>query len=250
LPKFAKYLLVRNNNMPSEETKQIEELKIDLLTLTSHQLKTPMGIIRGYATLLREGFYGPLSPEVKEILSKIEFGTEEVIMLVDNIIELRKVEDGRVVYQKESIDFMAIARQASEEMGHMAMSCGLNLDFSGPDHEVMVLGDAQKLRHIIQNLIDNAVKYTKKGSISVTVNEKGKQVILSVADTGIGIASEVIPKLFQKFFRDEHLVKEIKGTGMGLYIARLFIEEHGGKIWVESDGEDKGSTFYISLPRE
>jgi signal transduction histidine kinase len=236
--------------MPSEETKQIEELKIDLLTLTSHQLKTPMGIIRGYATLLREGFYGPLSPEVKEILSKIEFGTEEVIMLVDNIIELRKVEDGRVVYQKESIDFMAIARQASEEMGHMAMSCGLNLDFSGPDHEVMVLGDAQKLRHIIQNLIDNAVKYTKKGSISVTVNEKGKQVILSVADTGIGIASEVIPKLFQKFFRDEHLVKEIKGTGMGLYIARLFIEEHGGKIWVESDGEDKGSTFYISLPRE
>jgi two-component system phosphate regulon sensor histidine kinase PhoR len=236
--------------MPSEEKKEIEELKLDLLVLTSHQLKTPMGIIRGYATLLREGFYGPLSSEVKEILSKIEFGTEEVIMLVDNIIELRKVEDGRVYYQKEHADFMAIARQASEEMGHMAMSCGLNLDFSGPDHEIMVYGDVQKLRHIVQNLIDNAVKYTKKGSISVKVEEKKNDVVLSVADTGIGISAKVIPKLFQQFFRDEHVVQDIKGTGMGLYIARIFMEAHGGKIWVESDGEGKGSTFYISLPKE
>jgi signal transduction histidine kinase len=183
------------------------------------------------------------------VLSKIEFGTEEVVLLVDNIIDLRKVEEGRLQYQMEDIDFVKISRQTCEEMGHMAMSSGLNLNFSGPDSPLMIHGDAQKLQHVIQNLIDNAVKYTKKGFVSIKVYEKDGAAMLSVTDSGIGISAHVIPLLFKEFSRDERIETEIYGTGMGLFIAKIFTEAHKGKIWVESEGENKGSTFYLSIPK-
>ncbi len=244
--------LKRVNKKLREEKEKLEEanhFKMHLLSLTSHQVKTPLGIIRGYATLLREGFYGQMADQQKEILSKMEFQTEDVVNLIDNLIDLRKVEEGRIQYQMDRCDFAQLARQAAEEMGHMAMSKGLNLSFSGPAGKVMIYGDEQKLRHVIQNLIDNAVKYTEKGSIAVKVWEKGKEVILSVTDSGFGISRKVIPLLFEEFVRDERL-KKIRGSGMGLHIAKIFVEEHHGKIWVESDGEGKGSTFYVSLPEE
>ena len=109
-------------------------------------------------------------------------------------------------------------------------------------------GDDEKLYQVIQNFIDNAVKYTKKGSIAVTVEEKNGEVVLSVEDSGMGIESKVIPLLFHEFVRDKNIAKEIHGTGMGLYIARTFVEAQGGKVWVESPGLGKGSTFYLSLP--
>lgn len=227
-----------------------DHLKVHLLALTSHQLKTPMGIIRGYTTLLREGYYGPLSDEVKEVLSKIEFSTEEVVALVDKIIDIRKIEEGKIEYEIDAVDFAQTARRAAEEMGHMALSHGLNLSFSGPDHAVMVRADEEKLYQVIQNLIDNAVKYTSKGSITVTAEERGDDIVLSVKDSGMGIPADVIPQLFQEFVRDKKVAKEIQGTGLGLYVARIFMEAQGGKIWVESEGRGKGSTFSISLPVE
>jgi signal transduction histidine kinase len=165
------------------------------------------------------------------------------------LIDLRKVEEGRIRYQMDHCDFAQLARQAAQEMGHMAMSKGLNLSFSGPTGRVMVYGDEQKLRHVIQNLIDNAVKYTEKGSIAVKVENKGAAVLLSVTDSGFGISHKIIPLLFEEYVRDERL-KKIRGSGMGLHIAKIFVEEHGGKIWAESGGEGKGSTFYVSLPKE
>jgi len=232
-----------------EKLEELNHFKTHLLSLTSHQVKTPLGIIRGYATLLREGFYGPVADQQKEILSKMEFCTEDVVNLVDNLIDLRKVEEGRIQYQMNRCDFSQLVRQAAQEMGHMAMGKGLNLSFSAPSTPVMVYGDEQKLRHVVQNLIDNAVKYTEKGSIAVKVEDKGPAVLLSVADSGFGIPHKVIPLLFEEFVRDERL-KQIRGSGMGLHIAKIFIEEHHGKIWAESRGEGKGSTFYVSLPKE
>ncbi|HUC01705.1 MAG TPA: HAMP domain-containing sensor histidine kinase [Candidatus Paceibacterota bacterium] len=232
----------------NEKVKELAHLSTHLLALTSHQLKTPMGIIRGYTTLLREGFYGPLNDDVKEVLSKIEFNTEAVVALVDKITDLRKIEEDKIEYEIERLDFVQVGRRAAEEMGHMALSHRLDLSFSGPDHPVIVRGDEQKLYEVIQNLIDNAVKYTAKGSIKVTVEEKDADVVLSVADSGMGIAKKIIPLLFQEFVRDKDIAKEIRGTGIGLYVARIFMEAQGGKIWVESEGPDKGATFSISLP--
>ncbi len=240
------------NRKLREEKEKFEEanhFKMHLLSLTSHQVKTPLGIIRGYATLLREGFYGEVNDRQKEVLSKLEFATEDVVTLVDNLIDLRKVEEGRIRYQMARCDFAKLARQAAEEMGHMAMSKGLNLSFAGPSDKVMIYGDEQKLRHVVQNLIDNAIKYTERGSIAVKVEDKGNAVTLSVADSGLGIPHRVIPLLFEEYVRDERL-KQIRGSGMGLHIAKIFVEAHQGKIWAESRGEGKGSTFYVALPKE
>ena len=233
-----------------EKLDELNHFKTHLLALTSHQIKTPLGIIRGYATLLREGFYGPATDQQKEILSKIEFCTEDILTLVDNIIDLRKIEEGRLQYQMANFDFIKVARQAAQEMGHMAMSKGLDLSFSGPTDPITIHGDEQKMRHVIQNLIDNAVKYTEKGFIAVTVTEESDNVLLAVADSGMGVAHKLMPSLFEEFVRGDHIKSEIKGSGMGLHIAKIFVEAHHGKIWVESEGVDKGATFYVSLPKE
>lgn len=131
----------------------------------------------------------------------------------------------------------------------MAMAKGLNLSFEGPTEKMMIYGDEQKLRHVVQNLIDNAVKYTEHGSIAVKLEDKGNAVILAVADSGLGIPHKVLPLLFEEYVRDERL-RQIRGSGMGLHIARIFVEAHQGKIWAESRGEGKGSTFYVALPKE
>lgn len=239
-----------NKDNEKEKEKTAAHLNAHLLALTSHQLKTPMGIIRGYTTLLREGYYGPLNDQVKEILSKIEFSTEEVVALVDKIIDIRKIEEGKIEYEIKTMDFVQMARRATEEMGHMALSRGLDLSFSAPDHGIRVRGDEEKLYQVVQNLIDNAVKYTAKGSVAVAVKKKNDDVVLSVTDSGAGIPADVVPQLFQEFIRDKKVANEIRGTGVGLYVARLFMEAQGGKIWVESEGRGKGSTFFISLPVE
>jgi len=207
--------------------------KMHLLTLTSHQMKTPLGIIRGYTALLREGFYGEIDPRAKEVVA---------------MIDLRKAEEGRIEYQMQNLDFVKLARQAAEELGHMATSKGLNLSFEGPEGEIMIYGDEQKLRHVIQNLVDNAVKYTEKGFIHVKLEKKDDAALFSVADSGIGIPADVKPFLFEEFIRDERVKREIRGTGLGLHVAKVFTEAQQGKIWAESDGEGKGSTFYVSIP--
>lgn len=244
--------LQKLNKELEEDKAKLDDLnhfKTHLLALTSHQMKTPLGIIRGYTALLRDGFYGEMDGRAKEIVAKIEFAAEDLVNLVNNVIDLRKVEEGRIEYQMENIDFVKVARQAAEELGHMATSKGLNLAFEGPDKEIIIYGDGQKLRHVIQNLIDNAVKYTEKGFVRVKVEEKDGNVVLSVTDSGIGIPANVQPFLFEEFIRDERVKRDIRGSGLGLHVAKIFVEAHKGKVWVESEGEGKGSTFFVSIPK-
>lgn len=236
----------------AEDNAKLEALnhfKTHLLALTSHQMKTPLGIIRGYTSLLRDGFYGEIDPRAHEIIGKIELAAEDLVTLVDNVIDLRKVEEGRIEYQMEEVDFVKLARQAAEELGHMATSKGLNLGLEAPEKEITVYGDEQKLRHVIQNLVDNAVKYTEKGFVNVRVEEKDGNAVFSVQDSGIGIPAGVQPFLFEEFIRDERVKSEIRGSGLGLHIAKIFVEAHKGTIGVASEGEGKGSTFFISIPK-
>lgn len=227
----------------------LNHFKSHLLALTSHQMKAPLGIIRGYTALLRDGYYGAMDERAKEIVAKIEFAAEDLVNLVDNVIDLRKVEEGRIEYQMENLDFVKLARHASDELGHQATSKGLNLSFEAPDKEILVYGDEQKLRHVIQNLVDNAVKYTEKGFVRVKVEEKGDDVVFSVTDSGIGIPPGVQPLLFEEFVRDERVKREIRGSGLGLHVSKIFVEAHKGKISATSEGEGKGSVFSFSVPR-
>jgi signal transduction histidine kinase len=226
-----------------------DHFKLHLLALTSHQLKTPLGIIRGYTALLRDGYYGEVDGRAKEVIAKIELAAEDLVNLVDNVIDLRKVEEGRVEYQMENIDFIKVARRSADELGHMAMAKGLNFSFEAPEKEVVIYGDEQKLRHVIQNLIDNAVKYTQAGVVRVKVEEKEKDIVFSVEDTGDGLPASTKKILFEESMDDERAKRELRGSGLGLHVAKLFVEAHQGKIWAESEGEGKGSKFSFSIPK-
>ncbi len=233
----------------NKKLKDLNHFKTHLLALTSHQMKAPLGIIRGYTALLRDGYYGEMDERAREVVAKIEFAAEDLVNLVDNVIDLRKIEEGRVEYQMQNIDFVKLARQAAEELGHLASSKGLNLEFHAPQKEIVIYGDEQKLQHVIKNLVDNAVKYTEKGFVKVNVGEKDGNIVLSVADSGIGVPKGVQPFLFEEFVRDERVKREIRGSGLGLHVAKMFVEAHDGKISVSSEGEGKGSVFSFSIPK-
>ncbi len=244
--------LTKLNNELAGTKKKLEELnhfKNHLLSLTSHQLRAPLAVIKGYATILKEGFYGEVNEKVRETLEKMEFAVDDLVNLVNNIIDLRKVEEGRIEYDFERVDLRRLAEDAVEGIHLLAIHKKLELAFAAPQHEIFVTADAQKLRHVVQNLVDNAIKYTPNGFVRAEIVEDGGEVIFRVKDSGIGIPPGVKPLLFEEFVRDERVKNDFKGSGLGLHIAKSIVEAHGGKIWAESDGEGKGSTFSFSLKK-
>jgi len=235
-----------------EARKKLEELnrfKNHLLSLASHEIKSPLSIIKGYATGLREGLYGQVGDKVKETLSRIEFSADELISLVDNIIDLRRIEEGRMKYEFSKTDLVGLSKDVVLAFEPVASGKKLNLSFKASARDIFVNADPTELKHAIQNLVDNAIKYTPKGFVKVEVSEGGSDAVFSVEDSGIGIPKNVSPLLFQEFVRDDRVRSEIRGSGIGLHITKSIIEAHDGKIWVKSGGEGKGSTFYFSLAK-
>lgn len=235
-----------------DKNKQLEDLgrfKSQLLSLASHQIRSPLGAIKGLLSLVVEGDYGPVGAKVKDVLGKVQHSADELISLINTLLDVRKVEEGRMEYQFEKVDVNKIISDVVDLMRPVAEAKKLELSLVLPEKELFVSADAEKFKQVIQNLIDNSIKYTPSGFIRIALKEQGDAAIFSVADSGLGISASLIPHLFEEFIRDERVKKEIRGTGLGLYIARKIVEAHGGRIWAESGGEGKGSTFYVILPR-
>jgi len=228
---------------------QLNHFKNHLLSLVSHDIKSPLGAIKGYATILREGLYGEVNDKIKETLAKIEFAADDLVNMVNNILDLRKIEEGRIEYKFAKMDFVPAAREVFESLKPIAAAKKLDMSFVSGEKEIFVSGDRGYLKHVVQNLIDNAVKYTPQGFIRVGLKAGGGKVILSVLDSGIGIKSGTTPLLFEEFVRDERVKQEIKGSGIGLHVAKSIVEAHGGKIWAESEGEGRGITFFVELEK-
>ena len=248
--------LERLNSQIQEKNAQLEELsrfKSELLSLASHQIKSPLAAIKGFASLIGDGSYGEVGDKVKETIGKIQRSADDLIGLINTLLDVRKVEEGKMEYKFERTDLNAIVGGIMELLKPLADTKKLEFTFASPGHEVWVNADSEKFKQVIQNLTDNSIKYTPSGFVHVKLEEVPspsgkKQAIVSVSDSGLGVAADLIPHLFEEFVRDERVKKEIRGTGLGLYIARKIAEAHGGKIWAESEGEGKGSTFSVSIP--
>ena len=132
-------------------------------------------------------------------------------------------------------------------MKPLASEKKLEFTLAAPAEKILVNADATKLKQVIQNVVDNAIKYTPQGYVKIAVEKKGSAVLFSVKDSGLGIPADLLPHLFEEFVRDEKVKQKILGTGLGLFIARKIVEAHGGRLWAESDGEGKGSSFYVEL---
>lgn len=244
LNKVSKDLAVAN-----KELKRLDESKSEFLSISSHQLRTPLTIIKGYSSMLMEGSFGKMSKPVKESMEKISVSTERLINLVESLLNISRIEAGRIEFTMEPVDLDAVAKAMVADFQDKAKARKLILKYSAEEKVPKVLADAQKIKDVVSNLIDNAIKYTKQGEIMVGLHQEGTSVVFASQDTGIGMDADDIGRLFNKFTRGKESNKvNTEGTGLGLYYARVLVENMGGRIWVESPGKGKGSKFSFSLP--
>ena len=228
--------------------KELDQLKSEFVSLATHQIRGPISAIKGYASMLLEGDYGAIEEKAREPIQTIADSSAALAGIVQDFLDVSRIEQGRMKYEFTVFDFGKLARSVAEELAPTIERKGLRVKLEIPDG-ITVHADAGKLRQVIENLVDNAHKYTPRGVITIAVTRRDGAVRLTVSDTGVGMRPEVLPKLFRKFSRAEDASKaNLHGTGLGLYVARQLIEAQGGKIWAESEGEGRGSTFTVELP--
>ncbi|MBN1485167.1 MAG: GAF domain-containing protein [Chloroflexia bacterium] len=226
--------------------KELDRVKSDFVATVSHDLRSPLTTVRGFADML--SILGPVTPEQQGAVDKIRRAVAQMNDLIGDLLDLGKIEAG-IDLEMEPCDIQEIAEEAIDSLQPRAelKQHQLRLDIQAPPPPVM--GNANRLRQALCNLVDNAIKYTPDGGlIQVRVGQQDQQVLIVVSDNGLGIAPQDQEQLFQKFYRvNTPQTENIPGTGLGLAMVRSIVEQHGGRIWVRSRlGE--GSTFTFSLP--
>ncbi len=231
------------------DLQKLDKAKSEFISIASHQLRTPLSIIKGLASMISEGSFGELNPKVKEQIDKIYESNERLNKLVDSLLDLSHIEGGKIHFDFTKVDFAQMVESVVEELKLNAQKKSLSLNLRKTEETFFVKADEQKLRQVVLNLVDNAIKYTSRGEIEVSLNKKDGFVFLKIKDTGIGMTGEEKKNLFQKFFRGANAPRlHTEGAGIGLYVAKKMIEEHQGEIWADSGGEGKGSAFFVKLP--
>ena len=241
-------ILTKELEAANEKLKDLDKLKSEFLSFASHQVKAPMAIVKGYAELIRDGSYGQVPEKVTETAGRIEESADRMIKLVEELLNLRKIEEGRVEYNFEIKDISGIVKNVTEELKTIADKKGIELNFESVESNLNARVDEGKFRQIVQNIIENSIKYTEKGWVRVELGKQNESAIITVSDSGIGMSRETIGQLFEQFHRGGGKTKLIRGTGLGLYIAQKMLLAHGGEIKAESEGDTKGSKFTIRIP--
>ena len=236
----------------NEKLKVFDMLKSKFLSLTSHQLRNPISVIKYCTSLFLEGEYGEISDLQKEQIVQMSQRAEDMNDDVDKYLTIAKIDQGGLAYNLAKLDLTELIKKMIEGQKIIAQNKGLSLSFeNNGQSQYFVNGDKIQLKQVIQILIDNAIKYTPKGWVKVDLskNKGNGKIRLAISDSGRGIKPEIIPTLFKEFSRGDVGKDHPDGSGIGLYSAREIIEKgHNGKIWVESEGDGKGSTFIIELP--
>lgn len=230
--------------------KQLEEMKLDFVSMAAHELRTPLTVIRGYAELLNTEIGDKLDPEHREHLHRLEYNASNLGTLIDNLLNVSRIERGSYKIEPAPLDLVSLVRNVVTDLSDQANSKGQTLMFTEPQEKYpSVLADQFRITQVMSNLINNAITYTPVGeSITVSIEKKDTHLAVSVKDTGIGIPKEAQSKLFTKFFRVNSVLEQgSKGTGLGLFISKSIIDMHKGTINVESE-IGKGSTFIFTLP--
>ena len=230
--------------------KTIEKMKSEFVSISAHQLRTPLSEIKWSLETLSNEKLGKLTEVQKEILEKAYSSNKRMLSLVDDLLDVVRIEEGTRLYKLAYTDLKEIVSSVVRVYQDKISKKQIKFEFQTPVKSLpKVKVDAEKIFLVIQNFLDNAIKYSfLSGAISISIVLKEKEVEVSVADAGIGIPKNEQQNIFEKFFRSKNAVKaEPGGNGLGLFIAKNIIEAHNGKIWFESQ-ENKGTTFYFSLP--
>ncbi|MBF05548.1 hypothetical protein CL644_02470 [bacterium] len=245
-------VLTKQLKKANDRLKELDRQKSEFLSIATHQLRGPLAGIRGHLSLIIDGSYGEISKKASEVIIKVFEASGTLAGTINDFLNVSRIEQGRMQYDKEHFSCSELVKDITEELQPVAQTRNLELEFIDKCRGTCgIYADKNKLRHIFTNLIDNAIKYTEKGWVKVTVydDEKEENIRVEVADSGIGISESEKEELFQKFVRARGAAGvNVNGTGLGLYVARQMVEAHMGKIWAESEGDSKGSTFIVELP--
>lgn len=239
-------------SLSNDKLRKLDAAKSEFISIASHQLRTPLTAIKGYLSLIMEGSYGKVDGVILDVLNKIYISNERLVQLVENLLNISRIESGRMQYRFEPMQIESLLEELYDTFALIAKNKKLRLVLNLPEQSLPVLSlDRQKIQEAISNLIDNAIKYTNEGSVTVSAKDMGTVVTVTIEDTGIGIPSEEIPFLFAKFSRGKDVGRlHANGTGLGLYVVKNIVEAHQGRIWIDSDGAGKGSRFVIEFPKE
>ena len=233
----------------NEQLVKLNKMKSDFVSAVSHELKTPLTSIKGYAALVRDGKLGPLTSEQAERLEKINRHTDYLANLITDLLDIARIEAGRMQMQIKSVRLSRLVDATADLLASQIKEKDLTLTVKIPETLPLLQADEDRLQRVFVNLLSNAVKFTPpKGTITVEAVPTDQAVQIHVSDTGVGIGSQDIPKIFSEFFRaDNPINRERKGTGLGLVLVKRIVEAHGGRIGVTSE-PGKGTTFSFTLP--
>lgn len=234
-----------------KDLQRLDEAKSQFMLATQHHLRTPLTSMYGYLDLLLTGSYGKISQKVKEILGKFQKSTKNEIKIVEELLNISKIQLGEdVVFLQPDVDIESILNEIIEDLKPEAEQKGIYLKMEKPGKLPKIKADQSKLKMALSNIIDNAVKYTEKGGVLIKLETTDSQLRVITKDTGIGIDKEEAENLFTRIFERSKTAQKMftTGRGIGLFISAKIIEGHKGKAWAESEGLGKGSTFFVELP--
>jgi signal transduction histidine kinase len=271
------YMLVRSVKLEVQRKEELENLstqlaaandklhvldraKSEFISIASHQLRTPLTSIKGFGSLLLEGTYGQVPETQRNALEKIYIANERLIQLVEDLLNISRIEAGRMEFDFQVAQIEDLVDEAVKTLELSAKARGLYLDWKKPIKPTSKIKvDITKIKEVVSNMIDNAIKYTQKGGVTARVeqgsfydhNAKSQKTVarVIVSDTGIGMDKEELEMIFNKFERGKEVSHyHTDGTGLGMYIGKKVVAVHKGRIWAESPGKGQGSRFILELP--
>jgi len=234
----------------NDKLKELDEMKSEFVSLATHQIRGPLAAIKGYVSLMIEGDYGKVPKTLIEPLNTVFKSTDSLSRMVTDFLDVSRIDLGQMKYEFTEFDLRDLIEEVAKELKPNFDVNNLDFKLKISKDKCLIKADRLKLKQVVDNIIDNSMKYTKQGWIEVSLEKtETNKVLFAVKDSGVGIPPATMGKLFQRFSRSEKANDtNILGTGLGLYIAKKMVESNHGKIWAESEGEGRGSQFYVELP--
>ena len=230
--------------------KEIDQMKSDFISLVSHELRTPLTSIIGFVSFILDGKAGAINDRQRNSLARVQRQSKRLAALINDLLDISRIESGRIQMEQESISILEIVTQRLEEIRPQADEKSIRLALTAPESIPDILGDEARMGQVFTNLIGNAIKFTPdSGEVSVKVEADGNLLHVEVIDTGPGIPAEERQKVFDKFYQLSDIsTRQQGGSGLGLSITKSIVEAHGGKLWIDDGNQGKGSNFQFVLP--
>ena len=230
--------------------KEIDQMKSDFISLVSHELRTPLTSIIGFVSFILDGKAGTINDRQRNSLARVQRQSKRLAALINDLLDISRIESGRIQMEREPISLLEIATQRLEEIRPQADEKSIQLNLTTPESGPSILGDEARMGQVFTNLIGNAIKFTpNNGEVNVKLKVDGNLLHVEVIDTGPGISAEERQKVFDKFYQLSDIsTRQQGGSGLGLSITKSIIEAHGGKLWIDDGNQGKGSNFQFVLP--